>query len=749
MWNLFAQRFDNTLIKLLTCEQQHLWNVTMVQLVSLMYREQHQSTISKLIHEWLELSLCESSTDDENNTLSSSSYDAVSTSDPVSDSSERLFPVEGGRCSKVKPNTNILVNDKIFSSNSQCLNTTSSKDSGFGRSSSNNEGETSVDESIQEWATNQQENKDNKLGNECIPSVINNSEGLNKNKIEYPSSVQHIKCKMEAVDIEDVYSEETLKQIRSVFDTAGNDSNDLTQSININNKINFSENLNEFVKTEESATLEEYKNANSQVRGKTKKPPDENESYSGDSSEKRPPHPLPKLAKGKILLPGQKRSRHCMSQKMMNEKQEMQDLSNSTGSDCDDGPHAKRPTHQKPHKMLVKPRPSKLIQKALQERNMKRTKIMKRKESGGMKAKALLHHQPTPEDISNLLKEFTLDFMLNGYATLVQGLRMQVLLPFQMQLDKSHLLWLITYFLRFAVELDLELSQICPVLSVEIVSYLVYEGVVMQEELEIAIRTGVGNILPYVRRLHLVVTALREFFISFDVCLKKDPFTVDSKQLTNIKDDICNLVELRQVFVFLIRMYRPGVLTLNYLEDLITTNHRFLIIQEPSESSEAAFDMIAHIKQFATMDIMRQYGRILENFNKNSEMVNDCIFTMMHHIAGELRAVNVLLQPSILKVFLLIWKEGYELCVDWADLIEYVLRKCTKKRAKSCHSMDCVTIGKSEDIQLTIEDVDQLSTLYSSFNEQDLLEKIKDICCDDSLEKPIKKEVNYMKIRNI
>lgn len=59
---------------------------------------------------------------------------------------------------------------------------------------------------------------------------------------------------------------------------------------------------------------------------------------------------------------------------------------------------------------------------------------------------------------------------------------------------------------------------------------------------------------------------------------------------------------------------------------------------------------------------MRQYSRLLENFNVNDEMVNDCIFTMMHHIAGDLRNVNVLLQPSILRVFLRIWREGFELC---------------------------------------------------------------------------------------
>ena len=189
--------------------------------------------------------------------------------------------------------------------------------------------------------------------------------------------------------------------------------------------------------------------------------------FSGDSSEKKPPPQLPKLHKNKPLV-GQKRSRHTMSQKMLSDTQENNENSNSTGSECDEGPHAKRPHHQKPHKMLSKPRPVKMLQKALQERNIKRTKLMKRKESNSIKAKALLHHHPTQEDISNLLKEFTVDFMINGYSNLLQGLRLQVMMPYQIDLDKSHLLWLITYFLRFAVELDLELSQICPVLCVDV-----------------------------------------------------------------------------------------------------------------------------------------------------------------------------------------------------------------------------------------------------------------------------------------
>lgn len=41
--------------------------------------------------------------------------------------------------------------------------------------------------------------------------------------------------------------------------------------------------------------------------------------------------------------------------------------------------------------------------------------------------KGLLHHIPTDEDISNILKEFTVDFLLKGYGCLVQELHTQLL----------------------------------------------------------------------------------------------------------------------------------------------------------------------------------------------------------------------------------------------------------------------------------------------------------------------------------
>lgn len=59
---------------------------------------------------------------------------------------------------------------------------------------------------------------------------------------------------------------------------------------------------------------------------------------------------------------------------------------------------------------------------------------------------------------------------------------------------------------------------------------------------------------------------------------------------------------------------------------------------------------------------MSQYGILLEDFRDNGEYINDCIFTMMHHISGDLGFMEALFQPTILKTFSTIWETEYELC---------------------------------------------------------------------------------------
>lgn len=60
--------------------------------------------------------------------------------------------------------------------------------------------------------------------------------------------------------------------------------------------------------------------------------------------------------------------------------------------------------------------------------------------------------------------------------------------------------------------------------------------------------------------------------------------------------------------------------------------------------------------------MMAQYALLLEDYEKNGEFVNDCIFTMMHHVAGDLRSLVSLFQPKILKIFITIWKSEFEVC---------------------------------------------------------------------------------------
>lgn len=47
-----------------------------------------------------------------------------------------------------------------------------------------------------------------------------------------------------------------------------------------------------------------------------------------------------------------------------------------------------------------------------------------------MNMKRLIHHTPTDEDISNILKEFTVDFLLKSYGCLVKELHAQLLSDF-------------------------------------------------------------------------------------------------------------------------------------------------------------------------------------------------------------------------------------------------------------------------------------------------------------------------------
>lgn len=118
--------------------------------------------------------------------------------------------------------------------------------------------------------------------------------------------------------------------------------------------------------------------------------------------------------------------------------------------------------------------------------------------------KGLINHAPTDEDITNILKEFTVEFLLKGFGTLVHQLHSQLYISFNHQIDTSHFFWLVTYFLKFASQLELDLEHIQQVLSFEILSYLTFEGVNLCEQIQLKANKKNFDLKPLLRRMHLV-----------------------------------------------------------------------------------------------------------------------------------------------------------------------------------------------------------------------------------------------------
>ncbi|XP_028171667.1 protein timeless [Ostrinia furnacalis] len=559
IWNIFSQGIDKILIKLMIIPDATNWGVTMVQLIALLYKDQHVVTLHKLLNMWLEASLSESSEDNESNTSppdrGSEDSSPMLTSDPTSDSSD----TGGSGKSNDEPNGN------------------SGSDDWNGSSVTNN----------------------------------NNNENANE-PFKPPNSKQH--------------NANSFKK------------NNREKSVN-NNPENEAMNCDSGNQSEQNKSSDQGSSCNK-----------EKKTIISENSD---------CGYGTQI-----------------ENQE----SISTSSNEDELP-TKKPVHQKPHNSKQRINNKGRTGITLQER--KRKKIVKRGKANVMNVQGLLHKTPTDDDISNILKEFTVDFLLKGYNSLVQTLHTQILTNLQLEIDTSHFFWLVTYFLKFATQIELDLEHVCSVLSFDIVTYLTAEGVNLCEQFELAIKLDGNDLKPSIRRLHLVVTAIREFVQAIEVYKKFTHMCKDDQDaLIQLQIKMCETEELRSLLVLLLRHYNPKYHTKQYLQDIVVTNHILLtfidnVMKLPEYNGST--NMPDHIKQFATTEVMHQYGLLLEDYTANGEFVNDCIFTIMHHVGGELESLITLFQPKILKTFTSIWKSEFEICDDWSDLIEYIINTFLKK----------------------------------------------------------------------
>jgi timeless protein len=303
----------------------------------------------------------------------------------------------------------------------------------------------------------------------------------------------------------------------------------------------------------------------------------------------------------------------------------------------------------------------------------------------------LFQYQPTEKDIAQLVKEFTVDFLLNGndlisillnlnsnvliligYNTLVKQLHQQLLKQGETYLlwDKSHFFWLICYFLPIAVQLETSVEHLKDVLTIDLLCYLTWEAVCQTEELEIYTFQPTVDLKPCVRRLHLSVMAIREYVQTLESYFRLASGSNRNEPglLTGSEDLIARLSgyvpairDLRQLFLLQLRQFDPVVQSRRYLLDVIATNHILLLALERStgQSSRGSFNISQHLTQFCSEIIVDRYGTALEDFKTNGPFVNDCILTILHHIAGDLARADLLFRPVILRPFSKIWKEEF------------------------------------------------------------------------------------------
>lgn len=208
------------------------------------------------------------------------------------------------------------------------------------------------------------------------------------------------------------------------------------------------------------------------------------------------------------------------------------------------------------------------------------------------------------------------------------------------------------------------MGHVHSIFTFDIVGYSVYEAVSICEQLDIA---GF-DLVPSLRRLHLSVTAIREFLQAIETYKKISHLReVDMRYLLQLEYQIASSQDFRNLFVLLLRKFNPSIQSKQYLQDVIVTNHQFLMLLDQVSrrtelEQENSFSVDEHIREFASVDIIHWFGYLLEEFHENGDFVNDCIFTMMHHVAGDVRQVSVLFQPIVLKAFSKIWDTEFVMC---------------------------------------------------------------------------------------
>jgi timeless protein len=126
--------------------------------------------------------------------------------------------------------------------------------------------------------------------------------------------------------------------------------------------------------------------------------------------------------------------------------------------------------------------------------------------------------------------------------------------------------------------------------------------------------------------------------------------------------------DLRQLFVLLLRQFNPKFHCRRLLSDIITGNHLLLTLLKQANDFPASvprFDMMTeHLSQFCTKTILARYGSALSDFRTNGPFFNDSIFKILLHVKNDLGKIDLLLHPVILRPFVKIWEESFDVRIS-------------------------------------------------------------------------------------
>lgn len=240
--------------------------------------------------------------------------------------------------------------------------------------------------------------------------------------------------------------------------------------------------------------------------------------------------------------------------------------------------------------------------------------------------------------------------------------------------DKSDFVWFISYFLPFVSQLKMNLNLFKDIFTIDILCYLTWESVRQTEEFEMnSLRLPASaDLESNKRRLHRSVKAILEYLRILEQHTRPSNHFEKHAHRRELQERVCKQLcsylpaarDIRQLFLLQLLQFNPDIQSRRYLCDVITANHLLLLILErvphDEEPGGVNFNLHQHLNQFCTKTIMARYGTALEGFRTNGPFVNDCIFTMLHHVGCDLREIALVCQPNIMRHFASIWQEAFQ-----------------------------------------------------------------------------------------